>query len=191
MGLIERWPVGFDPAIGDLLVAAYGDPARGYHDLRHLAEVLDHLDELGGDEAVRLAAWFHDAVYDPTRTDNEEGAARLAERLLAGTGVAKEVARLVRVTRTHRADPDDLNGRLLCDADLAILGADPSRYADYVAGVRREYADLDDQIFDHGRSEVLRELLARPSLFQTAEGRERWEATARANIAAELAHRAG
>lgn len=54
----------------DALVARYREPHRRYHGVAHLAAVLRTLDELLAPEpaspAVRFAAWFHDAVYDPT-----------------------------------------------------------------------------------------------------------------------------
>ncbi len=82
---------------------------------------------------------------------------------------------------------DDANGCVLSDADLAILAAPAERYAEYVADVRREYAHVPDDLFAAGRAAVLRELLAKPSLFHTRHAREHWEAPARANVEAELA----
>jgi predicted metal-dependent HD superfamily phosphohydrolase len=184
----DRWPLSHRLELRDRLLAAYA--GRGYHDTRHLAEVLDRLDELTGSApAVELvlAAWFHDAVYDGSAQD-EERSARLAEAELAGEPVdVAEVARLVRLTATHDPAPGDLAGALLCDADLAILAAPPARYADYVAGVRREYAALPEEAFRAGRAAVLRDLAGRERLFRTDHGRAHWEPAARANLAAELA----
>lgn len=190
-GLARWWPLPDRTDLRDRLREAYDDPARGYHDLRHLAEVLQRLDELMPDEhpgrdALLLAAWFHDAVYD-SAGDNEERSARLAEQQLDGTPHAVEVARLVRLTETHRPAEDDLDGQLLCDADLAILAAPPGRYDDYVAGVRAEYADVPEADFRTGRRAILQELLAKPALFHTPRARQRWELRARANVQAEIA----
>lgn len=204
--LASRWPLTVAYGVRDRLLEAYADPRRGYHDLRHLEEVLDHLDLLldgldgpDGPEAeaaraveadvVRLAAWFHDAVYD-ARPGDEDRSARLAETSLSSAGTAPdvvaEVARLVRLTATHDPADDDLAGALLSDADLAVLAAEPRRYADYVAGVRREYARVPEEAFRRGRADVLRALLAAPALFRTATGRRWWEQRARANVEAEL-----
>ena len=180
---------------GAALLGRWAEQHRAYHDLAHLAEVLDRVDLLAGEaedaDAVRLAAWFHDAVYDPTATDNEERSADVAVTSLSRLGLARplldEVDRLVRVTATHDVEPGDRNAAVLCDADLAILASDDLRYSSYVEGVRREYEHLDDETFASGRSAVLRALSSRPSLFHTVHGREAWEAPARANITAELA----
>ena len=183
--LADRWPLPDHDALRDELVAAYGT-GRGYHDLRHLAEVLDRLDDLGCDDvAVLLAAWFHDAVYD-SRPGDEERSAQWAERALPAD-LSPEVARLVRVTEHHDPAPADEAGRLLCDADLAILAAPPARYAEYAADVRAEYAHVSDADFAAGRGAILADLLSRPALFATDRGRGLWEDAARDNVAAELA----
>lgn len=178
----------------DDLLRRWSEPQRRYHTVEHLAAVLDHIDVLeeyaDDPDAVRLAAWFHDAVYLPDRSTNEERSARLAERALPEAGVAQgttgEVARLVRLTVSHAPKPGDANGAVLCDADLAILAAPPHAYAAYTAAVRQEYGFVPDEAFRVGRAAVLRQLLGLPSLFRTPHGRREWEATARWNLAAEL-----
>lgn len=192
MDLLSRWPGPRE--IGAELLRRYAEPHRRYHTTTHLTEVLDHVDELAAEaddaDAVRLAAWFHDAVYDPVRGDNEERSAALAERMLAGAGrpaaTVAEVARLVRLTTTHDPRDGDRDGAVLCDADLAVLAAAPDRYAAYAAAVREEYAAVPDEAFRQGRAEVLRGLLELPMLFRTAPARERWEEAARHNVRTEL-----
>ena len=194
MDLADRWPLEECDAVRDELLTAYADPVRGYHDTRHLTEVLDRLDELAAAAAdfdpiaVALAAWFHDAVYDG-RPDAEERSAVWAETALAALEpeLVGEVARLVRLTETHRPASDDRNGCALSDADLAILAAGQDRYDEYVADVRREYAHVSDDDFRAGRAAVLSDLLAKPRLFHTAHARQHWEPAARANVEAELA----
>jgi predicted metal-dependent HD superfamily phosphohydrolase len=188
------WPLADGLALRDALLAAYADPSRGYHDVRHLAEVLQRLDELadaGADfdrTAVRLAAWFHDAVYDGER-DAEERSAAWAEEALPGIvdpATVAEVARLVRLTESHRPDDADANGCALSDADLAILAAGAQRYAEYRAAIRDEYGHLPDDVFTAGRAGVLRELAAKPRLFHTAYALAHWEEPARRNVEREL-----
>lgn len=195
MLLLDRWPLPGGTRLRDRLLMAYGDPTRHYHDSRHLTEVFARLDELSAHGVrfdaypVTLAAWFHDAVYDRTGED-EDRSARLAGAELPTVGVpdhvVAEVVRLVRLTESHHPDPGDHNGAALVDADLGILAAPPERYASYAAGVRREYIHLGDGPFAVGRAAILRELLAKTSLFHTGYARSTWEDTARHNIAAEL-----
>ncbi|MFG2979675.1 hypothetical protein ACGFYQ_00245 [Streptomyces sp. NPDC048258] len=185
-----------DPApYADRLLAAWAEPQRRYHTTAHLADVLARIDVLApyaaDPAAVELAAWFHDAVYRPDRSENEERSAAMAERALPELGVdpdrTAEVARLVRLTVTHDPAPGDTDGEVLCDADLAVLAGPPEAYAAYAAAVRAEYGFVPDDAFRAGRAAVLRQLLALPRLFRTPYGTAHWEAPARANLAAELA----
>lgn len=176
------------------LLARWAEPQRKYHTTAHLTAVLDGIDVLathaGAPELVRLAAWFHDAVYRPDRSENEERSAALAERALPEAGVpagaTAEVARLVRLTVTHDPAEGDRNGEVLCDADLAILASGPEAYARYTAEVREEYGFVPDDLFREGRAGVLRQLLGLPVLFRTPFGAGRWEARARQNLTTEL-----
>jgi predicted metal-dependent HD superfamily phosphohydrolase len=124
------------------------------------------------------------------RDDDEERSAVLATdvltRLAVEPPVVAEVARLVRLTVTHDPAPEDVNGALLSDADLAVLGSSPERYARYAADVRQEYAHVDDDAFRSGRTDVLRSLLARPRLYVTQDGHRRWDAVARRNLRDEI-----
>ena len=180
--------------VGADLLARWSAPSRRYHDTLHLAEVLDRLNRLPGGRGVpvRLAAWFHDAVYDVTAPAgaSEEASATLLDHLGPACGFDEpsviEAARLVRLTATHEVSPGDRNAAALSDADLAILAAPPERYLDYAAGVRAEYAHVDDDAFNTGRAAVLSRLLALDPMFATAPGRARWEARARSNVAVEL-----
>jgi len=203
--LLPRWQVtvrsagaGTDDAAvvdaGTRLLARWAEPHRRYHDVEHLAEVLDAVDLLAAHatdpHAVRLAAWFHDAVYDGRPGDDEEASAVLAETELAALGVpdavTARVGALVRMTAAHEPAAGDRDAEVLSDADLAVLAAPPQRYARYAADVRAEYAHVPDDAFRAGRAAVLSTLAAAPRLFRTATGRARWEAAARGNLAAEL-----
>jgi predicted metal-dependent HD superfamily phosphohydrolase len=179
--------------VGRALLASWGEPHRRYHNIAHLRDVLSRANELAehADDpaAVKLAAWYHDAVY-AGRLDDEENSARRAEAELAALGfraeLVAEVARLVRLTATHDPLHGDRNGEVLSDADLAILAAPTDRYAAYAAAVRGEYAHLPDEVFGAGRARILQALLEQPAVYRTRHARERWEANARRNLGAEL-----
>lgn len=187
-------PVELPAATSAELLTRWQEPHRRHHDVSHLAAVLAAIDQVGGGTAdlvaVRLAAWFHDAVYDGGPDDEERSAVLARERLMAAgldPALVDEVVRLVLLTATHDPDAGDDAGAVLCDADLAVLGAAPERYADYVAGVRAEYAQVGDAAWRVGRARVLQQLLTRQPLYRTPVGRRHWETTARANLTAELA----
>jgi predicted metal-dependent HD superfamily phosphohydrolase len=187
-------PPAMVSSVGAELLARWSEPHRHYHTVEHLSAVLaivdKHADRAQDATAVRFAAWFHDAVYDPQRCDNEEASALCAEAGLPPLGVGRErvaeVARLIRLTASHDPLPGDRNGGLLTDADLAILAAPAQRYHSYTLAVRREYAHLSEAAFVTGRAAVLTNLLALPRLFHTPALRELWEEHARLNLAQEL-----
>ncbi|MFC7625744.1 metal-dependent phosphohydrolase [Microlunatus sp. GCM10028923] len=183
------------PELGEELIKRYAEPHRHYHGQDHLLAVLEAIDRFATSDhdlfLVRLAGWFHDAVYEiPERElTNEEASARLVVRRLQPAGLEIEdinqVARLVRLTTTHQVGPGDADGELLCDADLVVLGGTPEEYARYVAAVREEYAAVDDERFWSARLEILDELAA-TQLFRTGRGRK-LVVQARANLDAERA----
>ena len=175
------------------VVGAWSEPHRRYHDLAHLAAVLGLVGELAGTaddpDAVRLAAWYHDIAYDPERTDNEEVSAARARAGLRGLvpdARIDEVERLVLLTAGHDPEPDDANGAVLCDADLAVLAGPPDAYAAYASAVREEYGHLSDEEFTAGRIAVLEHLLALPALYRTPEAAGQWADRAAANLTVEL-----
>jgi predicted metal-dependent HD superfamily phosphohydrolase len=193
--LLERWNATLpeQPEIGKDLLRRYAEPHRRYHTADHLRHVLAMIDELADDQdlfLVRLAAWFHDSVYaiPAGQVSNEEASARLALRTLGRVGLEQEdlnqVARLVRLTETHVPGARDPEGELLCDADLAILAAEPEAYGRYVEQIREEYAAVPEQDFLAGRLAILTELADR-EMFRTAKGRRLAE-RARANLEAEM-----
>jgi predicted metal-dependent HD superfamily phosphohydrolase len=194
--LITHWDrlLPHQTDLGRSLLRRYAEPHRHYHDTRHLAAVLDRIEEFAEDHdlfLVRLAAWFHDAVYaiPPGQLSNEDASARLVRRELGRAGLEQEdineVARLVRLTGTHRPGPHDPEGELICDADLAVLAGSEEAYAAYVTAVRAEYASVPDQAFVAGRLQVMTNLL-NGNLFHTTKG-FRLERAARANVEAECA----
>jgi predicted metal-dependent HD superfamily phosphohydrolase len=183
-------------AAGGYLLGRWSEPQRHYHTVAHLSAVLDVID-LYADlaphpERVRLAAWMHDAVYDPRALGdaNERDSAEFAEGLLTtlGTpgGVAAEVSRLVGLTAGHATEADDPDGELLCDADLAVLAGDEPAYARYAAAIREEYSHVPDADFVAGRAQVLKALLELPSIYRLGPLRDAWEQKARANLTREL-----
>jgi predicted metal-dependent HD superfamily phosphohydrolase len=193
--LLARWDATLpgQRELGENLIMRYNEPHRRYHTTRHLLNVLTMIDQLADDHdlfLVQLAAWYHDGVYaiPEGQVSNEEASARLALRQLSRVGLEQEdlnqIARLVRLTGTHLPGPRDPEGELLCDADLAILASNPGDYADYLAAVRAEYADVPEDEFLAGRLSILIPFVDR-EIFRTAKGRQLTDA-ARANLATEI-----
>jgi predicted metal-dependent HD superfamily phosphohydrolase len=171
------------------LKAAYNTPTRHYHNLDHILQCLRTLDEVRGDctepDAVEAAIWFHDAIYDPTRPDNEARSADLAERCLRAMDAPESsvitVHDLILDTR-HTAPPTTPDGQTLVDIDLSILGRPAEIYDGYDRAIRSEYAHVPEAAYRVGRATVLRSFLARSSIYVTPYFRERYEVRARENL---------
>lgn len=175
------------------LAAAYRQRHRHYHTARHIQACLDQFDAVRGDaadpHAIELALWFHDAVYNPYRADNEQASADWATRFLHENGapasLQERVRALILATR-HEAVADDHDTAILIDIDLSVLGATTDAYEDYRRAVRREYRWVPGPLFRRSRRAVLESFLRRERIFLTDRFHAGREAAARRNIAAEL-----
>ena len=192
-----------EPLIGKAqqteLVALYRQPGRHYHGLAHIEALLalasEYRDRLSDPEAVDAAIWFHDAIYDSRRSDNEARSAALATEKLSSHAAPERLARIVvmiEATATH-ALPDlgdeaaTRDAAFFLDMDLSILGAPPAAFNSYEAAVRREYAWVDEKAWRSGRAAVLKKFLARPRIFHTEAFRQDFEDQARKNMARSIA----
>lgn len=190
------WALGVrsDRAALEELLARLAEPHRRYHDLTHVEACVNLFDDHRGEARrpgeVLFAILFHDAVYDPHRTDNEEASAALAHEVLArldaDAPVIDHVAHLIRCTATHEPG-GDADAEILLDVDLSILGEPEDVYERFEHAIRQEYAFVPDDAFRAARRAVLERLLARPAIYRVpALARER-EAQARANLSRAIA----
>ena len=181
--------------VGERLLANYAEPGRHYHDARHVLSCLNTLDNFSGNiqdaDALELALWFHDSVYNPKAGPgvNELQSAELFRKefqmLANGYIDLDQVERLIIATRHHR-EPEDGDAALIMDVDLGVLGADQVRYDAYADDVRKEYAHVSDAAFRKGRIEVIHSFLRRKSIYWTRHFRNLLEKPARVNLEREL-----
>lgn len=181
--------------LGDDLITRWNEPHRRYHDERHLEDVLLALDHLAvrGETispATLLAAWFHDAIYQGDEHD-ELNSARFATEILGMLGLAPSLVQqvsefIIATTPGKAAKTSTPTLSHLLDADISIFASTPSRYAEYTAAVREEYAHVVDRDFAIGRTRILSEYLDQPMLYRTAAARGLWETRARENVRAEI-----
>jgi predicted metal-dependent HD superfamily phosphohydrolase len=172
---------------------AYSTKDRHYHTLQHLDFMHRKLsafhDQLTDADAVWFALFYHDAIYDVRRKDNEEQSAALALQRLTALSVPKKIMHLCRehimATRAHTLS-DNPDSNLFIDADLSILGQDAETYHTYSRQIRREYKIYPDAVYNNGRKKVLERFLQATYIFKTISFREMYEQSARFNIATEL-----
>jgi predicted metal-dependent HD superfamily phosphohydrolase len=179
-------------AIFDGIIARYSEPHRAYHNVGHLVELFENWDEhkkgLRSKRRVALAIFFHDAVYDVSRRDNEERSAVLALTELNKLGynmqTRKRIADLIRMTASHKAPKTDKDAALMLDLDMKVLGAEPADYDRYAAAIEQEYASIFSPLsFARGRLAMfVLPTLREPRLFETQEFEDRYAEKARANL---------
>lgn len=180
----------------------YNEPTRAYHTLRHIQQLFIQFDHVKHDlnepHIVALALYYHDVVYDPTRSDNEEKSAEYAVNKLGRYLSTEQCARiqaLIIMTATHQLTDinSDIEGNetyndaaYLLDMDLSILGATWCEYESYAQAVRQEYIHIPTAAYQMGRIAVLENLLAHPRLYLTNHYYHHLEQQARQNIQREI-----
>jgi len=181
--------------IWENLVRLYGERGRYYHNLRHIVKTLTLLDRFSGGSAstlLRLAAFYHDAIYDVQAKDNEERSALLAMADMASLGLdvrlAEDAAALINATKGHRPLSGRLakDSRLFLDADLAILASSAGEYGRYAADIALEYDWMEPSTYNKGRAHVLKKFLERKHLFYTPSVRAELQKKAHANMEREI-----
>lgn len=190
-------PIGADAALAaaafEDIVVRHSEPHRRYHGLSHLVALFDLLGTVvAAGSAARLAVWWHDAIYDPKASDNEEQSAHLARCVLLGLRASEslvdQTTDLILKTKRHwDSGGAGVEGDAFLDADIAILGAPPHIYDAYASDVREEYLWAPDDLYKQGRSAFLRSAIARERLFRTDAFEAGYAAQARENMARELA----
>jgi predicted metal-dependent HD superfamily phosphohydrolase len=191
----EAWRVlaaAPDPALFTALISAYSEPERHYHTLQHLEECFTRSEDLKHlarhPDEIELALWFHDAIHDTRRHDNEKRSAQWAAEVISPVSreAAKRVHGLVMATR-HEAVPEGIDAQILVDVDLSILGAPEQRFDEYELQVRQEYAWVPQPLYRRERRKILAAFRSRASVFSTAKFVELYEAQARKNLERALA----
>lgn len=183
------------------LLDRWQEPDRRFHNVRHLTDLLARVDELAQEthhpDAVRLAAWYHGAIFNSSVAkayarsggEDEVASAELATAELTALGVpagtVARIAEMITNLRRHDANLRDIDCLALCDADLATLAVEPQRYRAYRSAVRAEYAHIPDRHYLEARTTIVGKLLARRNIFLSPMG-GRWEDRARENLRAEL-----
>jgi predicted metal-dependent HD superfamily phosphohydrolase len=181
-----------------VLAPRHNEAHRAYHNFAHIAHLLDLIEAHSAASnldpfVLNLVAWFHDVVYNPKKKDNEEQSAQIAEEWLPKMGVPTQVANhvlhIIRRTANHtQNDATDTPETLFfLDADLVILGCDPTRYEAYHQSIRAEYKHVPRILYKPGRRNVLKQFLKADFLYRTEPFRSTYERQARQNLEAEIA----
>ena len=171
-----------------VLVRHYGEPWRRYHTAEHLEACLLHFDaardHMEEPDTVEIALWYHDAIYDVRRGDNEERSAKLFLETVDGaadSGFCSRVWDLIMVTQ-HMDPPDQVDARYIVDIDLSSFGQEWEAFMSDSRKVRAELTHLSDAEFNGSQLKFLRKLRNRKNFYSSEYFRSRYEGRARANL---------
>lgn len=187
--LLARLNLGSDEQTFNSLEKSYSEKHRAYHTCSHIEACLDTLDSnrtlLNYPDSVEIAIWFHDAIYRPYSSENEEDSAKWAVEFMEERGASEEliteVSSLIIATK-HNVAIHSNDQSVLVDIDLAILGAEPNVYARFEVDIRTEYKTVPKFIFKKKRAKLLRSFLDREYIFRCKPFRTLYESRARSNL---------
>lgn len=151
-------------------------------------------EDLPETSSVELAIWFSRAIWKPDQEmfENRIGSAKLAHEAMMDMGITNESLRtmIVLFVADHEKAPvkHPLFWSVYHDVQLDWMTTTPGPYNDDVMALREEYSCLNDVEFAEMRSQDLRRLLGKPSMFLTKTTMSSsLQARARENAADELA----
>jgi len=176
----------------------YGEAQRHYHTWQHIEALLGHFqtiaDQLNDPDSVLWALYWHDAIYDPQASDNEDKSADLLLEMAASdlpTASLTRADRIIRATKQHLvpaglAAEDQADLELFLDIDLSILAASPSAFDAYETHIRHEYAFVPEPVYVQARRAILQGFLKRDRLYFSDFFFAQWEAQARSNLSCSI-----
>ena len=168
--------------------------------MRHLYRMCklwkQHSSKLEDKDAVFFAIIYHDIIYKPKRTDNEEMSLKyFIGKVLPHLKKLSKASSLQIANHILASKHDDFSKVLwknnkdtqyLLDFDLEVLGTEHLDVYDwYKSGVRQEYKVYPDKLYKPGRKAVLESFLKKDKIYLTPEFKKR-EKTARINLQNEI-----
>jgi predicted metal-dependent HD superfamily phosphohydrolase len=171
----------------DTLHSLYTEAHRHYHGLDHLAHCLTELDavraQLHRVDEVEMAVWFHDAIHQPGRTDNEARSAALFATTTNGAMRPEFIETTVNLilATTHSGEPALADEQYICDIDMSSFGMCWEQFLSDSVNLRREFQGTDEDYFP-AKVRFLEALLQKPRIYYTSSFFERYEQKARDNI---------
>lgn len=174
----------------EILVQHYSASGRYYHTMEHIQALLSYVHQyeelLNSPRNLKFAVWYHDVIYDPLRSDNEEKSAELAQDHLIQLGLdsmnVRRISELIIATAKHTCDPNEFDATFFLDIDLSILASNSELYDNYASQIRKEYQMYPDEQYNAGRLKVLEHFLGMDRIYKTDLFYEKWEGAARENL---------
>lgn len=124
----------------------WNDPRRGYHNIDHLKKMIKGIEKWNYRfsnnefEQLIIAAFFHDAIYDPKDSKNhEDQSIKFFKQSYIGKIKPDLIERAIECTK-YRKRPSDFHLRIFWDSDNAGFR---DRYEEFLRaehGIRKEFS---------------------------------------------------
>jgi predicted metal-dependent HD superfamily phosphohydrolase len=142
----------------------WSEPHRYYHNTTHLVNIIHDIETnmwfkgLTASEkrALMIAAFYHDAIYNPKKDDNEERSVKLFLRDFGGTDIRMidAVCGLIMVTK-YRKRPGTKLKKIFWDADNAGFKKGFDWLMKTEKLIQKEYSYLPKEKFREGKIKFL------------------------------------
>jgi predicted metal-dependent HD superfamily phosphohydrolase len=176
------------PCLIDEILEAYGEKGRYYHTKEHLRHMFKVYDRFFSNPSIvhELTFWYHDFYYDPTRQDNEDRSAALAQKrieqdLKVPLGFSLRVRDLILFSHYTRP-PVTRDEMVLNDIDLSIFGESIDLFEKYEKDIRQEYSFIPEIDYRRGRANILKRFIRDPFYFTPEMCYSSYEDLAQMNI---------
>ncbi|MBX2841900.1 MAG: hypothetical protein KTR26_09010 [Flammeovirgaceae bacterium] len=178
----------------NIILKRLSEKGRFYHNQNHIEDLLlkeEAIDQLISNKFVfKLAIWFHDIIYNPLKSNNEEKSAKLAMEILTDTNISEEelnlISQFIIATKSHHLIIPHQDLPYFLDLDLSILGTSTEQYKAYMVQIRKEYRHVPGILYKKGRQKVLKSFLERKEIYFSDYFKKLYEEKARENLKFEI-----
>jgi len=174
----------------NIAIAKYNEKTRLWHTFAHITQMLEGYNRMVDDGAIGyndhdvLAILFHDFIYVPGMSDNEERSAMAASDLLK-TDDTHFITKAIMSTKLHTGTGNHRIDTII-DLDMSIMGGSNDMYNLYSLAIRWEHRKISEVNWRKGRVAFLESILSMERIFATEYFSKKLDFRARSNIKREL-----
>jgi len=160
--LLEKWNIKCDI---NTVLAMWNEAHRSYHNLNHLNDLISQINENKSNfsekeyEKLMLTAIFHDIVYDPSSSTNEEDSANFLMECAVDKNNKDilDVQKMILDTKKHESTTN--LSESFNSYDMNIVERDFDQLLDWEKGISEEFSVYPKVQYKEGRLKFLESLL--------------------------------
>jgi predicted metal-dependent HD superfamily phosphohydrolase len=159
--ILDKWGIKIDY---NMILSMWNESHRYYHTQNHLLDLIEQINEKRNQlpqkdyEKLIITALFHDIVYDPTRSDNEEKSAQFLMESVSDKENSDilEIKQMILDTKSH--NPETELSKMFCEMDMSIVEGDFEKLLDWEKGISQEFKVF-GPLYKEGRLKFLESLI--------------------------------